>query len=395
MAAKRLTTAKIRSLKQIGCYGDGRGGHGLQIRVHRTVDGDVSKSWRQKLTIGDKPTTVGLGPWPLVSLEDARKAAFVNRAKVYQGIDPRTGVAMVAASVAPVAPVTPDAPTFDAAAEATIRLHRDAWKQGSSTEARWRRGLAGLPFAQKPVDAVPPGDVLAVVQPDWLRTPDAARSRLNVIRAVFLWSIGAGYRSDDPTVAVSAALPRQAARPKHHAAVLVKDIPQAFAALGECSRSRKLTRLAVQFLVLTAARRKEVAEATWSDIWDGETWTKPAGKTKTDREHRVPLSAGALAVLDSAARETGNRAGLIFPSKKGTAIGASSFRKTLSVCGITATVHGMRSCFRDWAAETGVAREVAEASLAHVVGGVEGAYFRSDLFERRREVMEAWSAYLA
>ena len=395
MASKRLTTARIQGLKVPGCYGDGRGGHGLQIRVHRTVDGDLSASFRQKLTIGGKPTTVGLGPWPVVSLENARKAAFVNRAKVYQGIDPRTDAAIVAASQ-PVAPIVqaPKAPSFEAAAEATIQLHREGWKEGSETEARWRRSVAGLPFARKAVSAVVPGDVLAVIQPDWLSKPVATANRLNVLRAVFRWSIGAGHRTDDPTDRVRGALPRQKARPKHHRAVPVADVPQAIEALRQCSRSRKVTRLAIEFAALTASRPGEAKGATWSEI-DGALWTVPAARMKAGREHRVPLSAAALAVLRAAARETGGRDGLIFPSTKGTPLHGSALAKCLKVCGIDAAPHGFRSTFRDWCAETGVAREVAEASLAHVVKGVEGAYFRSDLLARRRDVMQAWAEYLA
>ena len=390
----RLTTAFIRGLEAPGCYGDGRGGSGLQVRVHKTACGDTSKSWRQKLKIGGKPTTVGLGSWPFVTLADARKAAATNRLKVLSGIDPRTDAAMPA----PVAavPVAPASPSFDAAAQETIAMHREGWKKGSSTEARWRRSLAGLPFGGKPVGDVASGDVLAVIQPRWTRTPAAAKAQLDIIRQVFRWSLGAGYRTDDPTVAVQAALPKQNGRTRHHKAVPVAEAPAAMAALRTVTRSRKLTRLSLEFTVLTAVRPGEASGATWSEI-DGDVWTVPAGRMKGKRAHRVPLSPAALKVLENAARETRkkNARGLIFPSTKGTELHAASRRQCLKVCGIKATAHGFRSTFRDWCAETGVAREVAEASLAHVVGGVEGAYFRSDLLLRRSECMQAWAEFLA
>ncbi|MDE0473983.1 MAG: integrase arm-type DNA-binding domain-containing protein [Gammaproteobacteria bacterium] len=390
----RLTTAFIRGLRAPGCYGDGRGGSGLQIRVHRTAGGDVSKSWRQKLKIGGKATTVGLGSWPFVTLADARKLAATNRLKVLAGVDPRTEAAIPDQPVA-VPFESRTSPSFDAAAQETLAMHREGWKEGSSTEARWRRSLAGLPFGRKLISEVESADVLAVIQPKWTRTPAAAKAQLDIIRAVFKWSIGAGHRDTDPIVRVQAALPRQNGRRKHHKAVPVAEAPAAMAALRTVARSRLLTRLALQFQVLTATRGGEVAAARWNEI-DGDVWVVPPSRMKSKREHRVPLSAAALAVLDAAARETGERSGLIFPAPKGGELHHTARGRCLKDCGIAATSHGFaRSTFRDWCAETGVAREVAEACLAHVVGGVEGAYFRSDLLERRRDVSEAWARYLA
>ena len=393
----RLTTAFIRGLKAPGCYGDGRGGSGLQIRVHQVACGDVSKNWRQKLHVGGKPTTVGLGSWPFVTLTDARKLAAENRLKVLAGVDPRTDAAVSVVHPVAAAPVpvpVPTSPSFDDAARSTLRLHRDGWKEGSTTEARWLRSLAGLPFGAKPMGEVTPADVLGVVGADWTAKPSAAKARLAAFRAVFRWSIGAGHRTDDPTEVVAAALPKQNGRTKHHEAVPVADVANAVETLRTCKRSRQLTRLCIEFQVLTAVRPGEATGATWSEI-NGDLWTIPADRMKVGDEHRVPLTTEALAVLRAAARETGKRRGLVFPSKTGKVIGGSSLKATRRVCGINATAHGFRSTFRDWCAETGVAREVAESCLAHVVGGVEGAYFRSDLLERRREVMERWAAHLA
>ena len=154
-------------------------------------------------------------------------------------------------------------------------------------------------------------------------------------------------------------------------------------------------RLCLEFVALTATRSGEARRARWGEIdWERTTWTVPAERMKAGREHRVPLSSGALAVLDRA-REMENGSGLIFSSFKGLELRSPQVAGVFRDLGIPSTVHGLRSSFRDWAAETGVDRTVAEAALAHTVGGVEGAYFRSDLFERRREVMQDWAAYLA
>ncbi len=154
-------------------------------------------------------------------------------------------------------------------------------------------------------------------------------------------------------------------------------------------------RLCLEFVALTATRSGEARRARWPEIdRDRATWTVPAERMKGGREHRVPLSTGVLAVLERA-QELENGSGLIFPCFKRLELRSPQVAGVFRDLGIPSTVHGLRSSFRDWAAETGVDRTVAEAALAHKVGGVEGVYFRSDLFERRRRVMQDWSAYLS
>ncbi len=397
----RLTAAFVRSVKQTGCYGDGRGGLGLQLRVHRTAGGDVSKSWRQKLKIGGKATSVGLGSFPFVTLDDARKLAVVNAGKALSGIDPRTDAAIVRpAPVENMDTVSLPArgPTFEAAFEAVIAIRRQGWK-GNASENRWRRQVAKLAFLGKPVSEVTSGDVMAAVEGDWQTEPYAARARLTAITATIKWAMAQGFRQDNPIDLVKAALPTQKTRTTHHRAVPVADAPDAIHRLRTCRKTRKLTRLAIRFQILTAARPGEAAGARWDEIETGNgmsVWSLPAERMKAGYAHQVPLSAAALEVLESAARETGNRTGLIFPGTTGNAVGSSQIRSVLRACGIDGTATGFRSTFRDWCAENGVAREVAEACLAHVVGGVEGAYFRSNMLGRRlREALAPWGEYLA
>ena len=151
--------------------------------------------------------------------------------------------------------------------------------------------------------------------------------------------------------------------------------------------------------MLTAARGGEVRGATWEEIDEGaREWRIPAARMKAGAEHRVPLSDAAMAVLEQA-RPLSDGTGLIFPSpaKRGEPLSDMTFTKIMRGTGLAdrGTMHGFRSSFRDWAADHGIAREIAEAALAHVVGGVEGAYLRSDLFARRRTVMQAWADYLS
>ena len=161
------------------------------------------------------------------------------------------------------------------------------------------------------------------------------------------------------------------------------------------SRSHCATIAAIEFLTLTAVRSGEVRHAQWPEVdIESATWTVPAERAKTGSEHRVPLSWRALQVLAKARRAAGET-GLIFPSVTGRALSDNTLSKLLRENGIPAVIHGMRSSFRDWCAESGISREVAEACLAHVVSGVEGSYFRSDLLEQRRASMQAWADYVS
>lgn len=147
--------------------------------------------------------------------------------------------------------------------------------------------------------------------------------------------------------------------------------------------------------ILTAARLGEARLGTWSEVVDLQVgvWTLPAERMKSGREHRVPLSTRALEVLADA-QKLDDGSGLLFPSPTGKALANMTTSKLLNGLGINATMHGFRTSFRSWCAENDESRELAEAALAHVVAGVEGAYMRSDLFERRRRLMQAWADYL-
>ena len=175
-----------------------------------------------------------------------------------------------------------------------------------------------------------------------------------------------------------------------------RDTPETLHRLGTLSCSLTV-RYALRLIVLTATRTAEVRLATWAEIdRKARTWTIPAARMKAGKEHRVPLSDAALAVLDAAA-ELSDGSGFVFPSprKPGAPIGRRTLLVAFREIDPTATIHGFRSSFRDWCAETGKPREIAEAALAHTVGNaVERAYFRSDLFDKRQKLMSQWAAYL-
>ena len=211
------------------------------------------------------------------------------------------------------------------------------------------------------------------------------------------WAVAKGYREDNPAGdAIGAALPRHGGSTRHFPALPHNQVRAALATV-RASGAWIGTKLAFEFLVLTAARSGEARNARWEEIdFENATWTVPGERMKAGRAHRVPLSSHAVAVLN-AAREIADGGGLIFPALTGRALSAMTMTKLVRELGIEAVPHGFRASFRDWAAEkTDHPREVIEVALAHVVRNkVEAAYRRTDLFERRSRLMDEWATYLA
>ncbi|MYC99006.1 MAG: tyrosine-type recombinase/integrase [Gammaproteobacteria bacterium] len=377
-----LTAAFVRTVKRPGRYGDGgRGSFGLYLRVWHRPNGRVGKSWGQRITINGRRTNLGLGPAAFVTLAEARAKARENAGLAYQGRDPRgDGV-----------------PTVQRAAEKVIALHAKGWKPGSNLPSKWRQTFRDyvLPrIGSKPVGAVTTADVMAVLTPIWTTKPAAARIVRQRLGAVMKWAVAQGFREDNPAGdAITAALPKNGGH-KHHKAVPHSEVADVLRKVRNSRRFQPSAQLALEFLVLTACRTSEVRGATWDEI-DGDTWTIPVERMKGKREHRIPLSVRALAVLQDA-REL-HDGDLVFPGRRtGGPLASTQFFEMLRKLGVAGTVHGFRTSFRSWAAEQPkVNRQVAELALAHRVRGVEGVYQRSDLLARRRDVMEQWARYIA
>lgn len=381
----RLSGTFVRTVKEPGRYGDGRGGHGLSLLVQATASGGLSKTWAQRLRLNGRPFNVGLGSFPVVRLEEAREAAIENVRAVRVGVDlaaDRRRRALI--------------PTFEQAANRTIELHAATWKDGGRTARIWMARLdqyAHPSLGAKRVDSITTSDVLDILMPIWAPKRETATKLLSYVRAVMKWSVAQGYREDNPAgEAVTAALPRGGVQRTHFRALDWREVPTALQTIQESS-AYPTTKLCFEFMVLCAVRSGEARHATWAEIdFEADVWMIPASRTKTGREHRVPLSSAALAVL-AQAREYNDSSGLIFPSPTGKAMSDNTLSKALRDHSIPAVPHGFRSSFRDWCGETGQAREVAESSLAHQVGNaVERAYARSDMLARRRALMDEWAA---
>ena len=382
---KRLSSRFVKYVAKPGRYGDGRGGHGLSLRVSERKGGGWSKTWAQRLRIDGRPTNLGLGSYPVVTLAMARARALENRRALAQGENLRK--------------VSRRSPTFAQAAEKVITFNTPNWKTGEQEARIWRSTFRlHLPksFQQKRIDQLAPADVLAVLTPLWNTKPETARRVRQRVAAVLKWAVAHGYRTDNPAgEAISYALPRQRSVRQHFRALPYDEVAGAIAKVRQ-SGAGLTTKLCLEFLVLTAARPGEARHARWSDIdFDAATWTIPAERMKAGRPHRVPLSDRAMSILNDAA-ELHDGTGRIFPSPTGKVLSDMTLSKLLRDLGLDCVPHGFRSGFRDWASEkTDAPNAVMELALAHKVGSaVEQAYARSDLFERRRALMQDWADFL-
>ncbi|MYF07732.1 MAG: tyrosine-type recombinase/integrase [Rhodospirillaceae bacterium] len=381
----RLSTTFVNKISRPGRYGDGRGGFGLSLLVKPRSTGGLSKTWSQRMIVSGRALNIGLGAYPIVTLAEARERALNNRRAVANGHDPRQKPRFV--------------PTFADALEETIRIQAQAWKPGGKSELQWRSsmGTYALPqLGKRPVDSIEPRDVMNVLLPIWSTKPESARRIRQRIGAVMKWAVAQGYRSDNPAGdALGAALPKISNAQTHYRALPYRQVAPALRkAWAAGAYPAKV--LCLEFLTLCAVRNSEARLALWDEIdEENATWTIPAGRMKANREHRVPLSSRALEVL-SQARELRDDTGYVFPSSRGRPMGENTLARFCRELNLGCVPHGMRSSFRDWSAECSDApREVCEIALAHVNSDrVERAYRRTDLFERRRTLMEEWAQYL-
>ena len=382
-----LTAAFVRTVKadvRTRTYGDGRGGFGLTL----IVQPNGVKRWYQRLRIKGRPTNIGLGGYPLVTLAEARTLALENARIARADQDPRQTRHR-------------DIPTVAETMEAVIRRDAPTWRDSARTTREWRNGLATHAAAVMDlrVDAVTSADCIGVLRDLWHSKRETAKKTKHRLSAIFKLAVAEGHRPDNPIDVATAALPNRrgdAQRSRRQPALPYADVAKALA-IVHATDAWAGTKLAFSFLVLTAARSGEVRGALWSEIDAAtETWVVPGTRMKAGMEHRVPLSSSAVAVLADA-REIADHTGLVFPSVTGKPMSDSTLSKLLKENNVGAVPHGFRSSFRDWAAEhTSFHRDVVEAALAHQVANkVEAAYFRTDLLEKRRELMQQWADYLS
>jgi integrase len=380
-----LTDRFCRTTHDEGRYSDGKG---LYLVVDRS-----GRRWMFRYQLAGRRREMGLGPYPEVGLAVARQFAAEARAKAKTGIDPIDARRAIRA-----------VPTFGAFADQLItdieggfrnEKHRAQWRMTiGDTYCRALRG--------KPIDAIDTADVLQVLKPIWLSKPETASRLRGRIERVLDAARARGFRVGDNPAGwrghLQAMLPkRQKLSRGHHKALPYDGLP------GFVSDLRKIDAVAaraLEFVILTAGRSGEVLGATWKEIdFEAAIWSIPATRMKAGREHRVPLSERALTLIEGmkAVRSVDDAGAFVFPgAKRNRPLSPMAMSMLLRRMKREFTVHGFRSSFRDWVGEeTNFPREIAEAALAHTVGdSTERAYRRGDALERRRELMNAWNAYI-
>lgn len=379
-----LNARAVKALKSDGHTKRLADGGGLYLVAASTS----TKSWVLRVVVKGKRCDIGLGSLDLVSLAEARDEALRLRKIARAGADPLAERRHSRRTV----------PTFEAAAKEVHSLHSASFKNDKHRK-QWLASLDGVfsAFGAKAVDAITSADILAALSPQWLARPETSRRVLQRVRVIFQWCKAQGYCSgDNPTEGVTKVLPKHRTPPAHHSALPYQQVPLFVHNLRKVD-SRESVRLAFEFTVLCATRTSETLNATWAEVdLEAKTWTIPGERMKAGVAHRVPLSDRAVEILKRA-QTLADGGSYVFPGK----IAKKPLSNMVFLMALRRmkrddiTAHGFRSSFRDWAAErTNFSRSVCEAALAHTLRDkAEAAYNRTDLFDRRRKLMDEWSAF--
>ena len=386
--------AKPATAVEVAAKAKRPGRHSIGDGLILTVTEKGAASWSARLV---DPRSVrrdiGLGKYPEVSLAEARERVATFRRQVRDGLDPIEERRKAKETV----------PTFTELAQ-QVHKERAGGYRNPKHAAQWITSLdyVAKSLGTQPIDKITGPMIVRALKPIWTDKPETARRVLQRIGVVVAWAAAHGYReSEAPMKAIRMGLPPQPKGQKHHAALPYADAPAAMQRLR--AKPDSIARACLEFTILTAARSGEARGATWAEIdFEARTWTVPAERIKMGREHIVPLSGVALALVKRLHEVRSSE--LVFPGlggkrrKPGTPLMLSDVAVSKALAEITpgVTVHGWRSTFRDWVAEeTAFPGEVAEMALAHAIGSkVEAAYRRGALLEKRRQLMEAWAGYL-
>ncbi|MFG1215479.1 integrase arm-type DNA-binding domain-containing protein, partial [Xanthobacter flavus] len=382
---KRLTARTVATLTTPGRHADGG-------NLYLSISTNGGRRWIFLYRWSGKQLEMGLGSARDISLARARELADTARAQLAEGISP---LSLRRAEQA--------VPTFGEAADALVDDIAPGFRNAKHIE-QWRMTLKeyAASLRDKSVADIATDDVLAVLKPLWATKQETASRLRGRIERVLDAAKAKGLRSGENPARwrghLDALLPkRQKLQRGHHAAMPYADVP---AFVKRLRALKGATALALEFLILTAARTGEVRGATWAEIdLEAKVWTVPAPRMKAGKVHRVPLTAAALDALTRAMalQPKSEGAAFIFPGgKPGKPLSAMALDMQMRRLKSEMTVHGFRSSFRDWAGEeTAFPREIAEAALAHTVGdATERAYRRADALEKRRKLMEAWASFV-
>ncbi|MGJ0396308.1 MAG: tyrosine-type recombinase/integrase [Methylocystis sp.] len=390
MTREKLTAAKAKGALAPGRYLDGAG-------LYLQVKPSGARSWIFRYKVAGKPKFMGLGPFPAVSLAKAREKASEARRMRAEGSDP---IRQKRRADAQAARETAAAITFEKAALECIASKQGEWRS-PKTAYIWNHTLKTYAFPA--MGALPIGDielqhVKEALEPVRMAKPETGRRLRRQIEAVLTYAKAHGWRTGDNPAAerlVDAVMAKPSNGVAHRPAMRWQDVPAFMARLDDL---KDLSAIALRVVILTACRTSEALGARWNEIdLKAKVWTVPKSRMKAGKEHKVPLSREAVAALKTAARFRLANSDYVFPGARlGQPLSNMALLTLLRRMQVTGvTVHGFRSSFRDWAAETtDFPPEICEAALAHHVGNaVERAYRRTSFFDRRRDLMDAWGAH--
>lgn len=390
--AKELGALAVQSINRRGInFVGGVAGLGLYVQA------GGSRSWIFRFRLAGMRRDMGLGGYPEVSLARARDQARDAREKLRDGVDP---IELARSKVSALVAARAVAVTFGKAAALYIEAHEPTWKNAKHRQ-QWENTLttyAEPTLGRLLVRDVELPHILLVLEKIWKTKTETASRLRGRIEAVLDWATARGYRSGPNPARWKGHLdtilpaPGKIAKVDHHRALPYSQISTFISAL----RSQEgIGATALEFTILTAARSGEVRGATWPEFdLAAAIWTVPANRMKAGKEHRVPLSARAVTLLQT--QKDLSHSEFAFPAPRGGSLSDMTLTSVLRRMNINAVPHGFRSTFRDWVADqTDYPNEVAEMALAHIVGNkVEAAYRRGDLLDKRRQLMTDWAAFV-
>ncbi len=400
--SNKLVAKQVTAISKPGKHSDGNG-------LYLLVKPNGNRSWVLILIGGGQRREMGLGTPEVVPLSLARKLAAEAKAAFAEGRDPIAERVEARPKPTEPGPVTLPGPkrrvraqggiTFWDFADKLIDEIEDGFRNDKHRK-QWRATLKthAAKLCEMEIVAIATDDIVATLQPIWLKVPETARRVRGRIERVLDAARVAGHREGENPARwkghLELMMPKQRKSNGHHAAMPYAKVPDFY---GKLERRPATAARALEFVILTAARTGEVIGMTWSEVdLENRLWTIPALRMKAEAEHSVPLTDRAVALLDAVKPKDPPPHQLVFPAQRGGKMSNMAMSMLLRRMGIDGvTVHGFRSSFRDWAGEeTNVERETVEMALAHTVGNkAERAYRRGRALAKRRALMEAWEAY--
>ena len=376
----KLTAKFIENVSEAGKYYDQ---HGLFLHVRPSG----AKKWLQRYTFQGRRREIGLGSAKIVSVATARKNAHQNLVLVSEGVDP-------------IEHKKQDSiiPKFEVAARKVYEDNRPTWRNAKHA-AQFITTLETYAFpviGSMSVKEINSSHILRILSPIWVTKAETAKRVRQRLSTVFKYCIAQQWRTDDPAnIAIVEALPNPKRKVQHRKSISYNDVAGFIETVSKSSAGLS-TKLGLEFLILTATRSGEARNARWNEI-NGSLWIIPEGRMKAGIEHRVPLSNRCMEILEEAQNINQGSDYIFEGTKPDKPLSENTFNKLMKELGLEVHAHGFRTSFRTWTQEkTHYPNEVAEAALAHSLRDKAGAaYARSDLLEKRAEMMEAWAQFIS